>query len=137
MITPQMLLYGLSAVIAVASLPAIVNPRKFNKAVKELLSKREMIRISGVFALIISFLFLSVHWKLSGKWMMTISIIGWISFIKGVARLWWPDFVRKQVKKFFKKENTTVAFGLIGIIIAAGLSYIAMEIITIGEIVAG
>jgi len=128
-ITPSFLLVALAIYIAVILIPALLYPKKFIKAVKEVMDSKASMRIVGMNILIIAFLFLSVHWKLNGGWFVLIPILGWLSFAKGIMYMIFPEAVQKLAKKvFFKSEKilTTVAF--VDLLFAIGLIYVALYI---------
>lgn len=139
MFTPQFLLIGLAIFMAIIYLPAFVNPQKFRKTLKSFCSEIEVVRLSGAFCLLLSMMFLSVHWKFSDGWMMMISIIGWIILIKGVLWVWNPELIKRIVKKssLFNTDTGIAIVALIAIIMAAALIYIATEVFTVGELISG
>ena len=61
--------------------------------------------------------------------MMTISIIGWLMFMKGLVWLWAPDFVQKKSKEMSKHENLVATFSVVGILFSVSLAYIALNLI--------
>jgi len=114
--------------MAVMLIPAILFTKQFQKIMKDMHSDEKTVRMTGMFSLLISFLFLSVHWKFTGGWFIVIPIIGWLSFVKGVLRLWMPKYVNKMTQKFFKSETTVGLMAFVGLLIAIGLTYVALYI---------
>jgi hypothetical protein len=128
-ITPSILLIALAVFCAVVMIPAILFTKEFQKVIQKMSSNYELSRISGLFGLLISFLFLSVHYKLSGGWLLVISIIGWITFIKSVIRIWFPGFCYKFTKKtILKSEGLLGVMAFVGLLFAIGLTYVALYI---------
>ena len=127
-ITPSLLLIAISVLMAVMLIPAILFTKQFQKIMKDMHSDEKTVRMTGMFSLLISFLFLSVHWKFTGGWFIVIPIIGWLSFVKGVLRLWMPKYVNKMTQKFFKSETTVGLMAFVGLLIAIGLTYVALYI---------
>ena len=129
MITPQMLLYGSAIASLIMAIPAIVSPKKFKKVIKGFFSDTKMIRISGMFGLIISFLFLSVNWRISGDLITIISIMGWLGLAKSTTRLWFPEYTKKMIKRsFLSSEKTIPLYGILVILGATALVYLAIKI---------
>lgn len=128
-ITPSLLLIAMAVLLAVIMIPAILNTKKWQKAMKKTASDEVSIRILSFFTLLVSFLFLSVHWKLTGGWFIIIPIIGWLALIKAVVYLWWPEFVYTMAKKtYLKSEGMTALIAFLGLVIAIGLTYVALYI---------
>ncbi len=129
----------MAVLISVFYLPALANPKKFRKALRSWACEKEVVRLSGVVIMLMALIFLTVHWKLKGEWMMTISIIGWLTFIKGLVFIWNPTWIKRIVKKWkIYNDDTYIAMlSIVAILVAAALVYIGMELLTIGEIVAG
>jgi hypothetical protein len=126
-ITPSMLLIGLAIFMAAFLIPAILSTKKWQKAMKKSFSDESQVRMMSMFSFIFAFLFLSVHWKLTGGWFIIIPIIGWISLAKGLALLWWPGFAYKMAKKtYLESETLTALIGFLGLVIAIGLTYVAL-----------
>lgn len=128
-ITPSFLLIALAVYCAVILIPALLYPKKFISETKTLLTNIEFTRFTGLYGLLISFLFLSVHWKFNDGWYMLISIIGWLAFIKSVVRLWWPKYVAKMAKKWtISSEKSVTLWSFVGLLFAIGLVYIALYV---------
>ena len=139
MFTPQFLLIALAILIAVVYLPALANPKKFRKALRNWACEKEAVRTSGFLMFLLAMMFLSVHWKLTGKWMMVISILGWLTLLKGTVFIWNPDWIKRIIKKWkiYNSDNGIAIVSIVAIAIAAILVYLALKVVTIGEIVAG
>jgi len=127
-ITPSFLLISFSVLMAVMLIPAILFTKEFQKATKKMMADENMVRMSGIISLIFAFLFLSVHWKFTGGWFIVIPIIGWLAFLKGVIRLWSPKFAKKSTDKFMKSETAVGLMAFLGLLIAIGLTYVALYI---------
>jgi len=138
MFTPQILLFLVVGIIAVIYLPAIASPKKFRKAMKSFMADHNIVRLLGIFIMLIGFMFLSVQWKFEGSWMIIIPILGWASLLKGLVFVWRPQCMEKAVKKILLKSDTHAsAVAVVAIAAAAALVYIAMNLIVLGEVVAG
>ena len=128
-ITPSFLLIALAVYMAVVLIPAILYPKKFITALREIMESIPNLRILGFVIMIVSFLFLSVHWKLNGGWFILIPIFGWLSFAKGVMFLIFPKTMQKSAKKFFLKSETVLTIAsFVALLIAIGITYVALYI---------
>lgn len=136
MFSAHSLLFGLIGLIVIMDLPALANPKAYRKAIKPFLTKTENLRIIGFFVLIISFFFLTTHWRLNADWMLTISLIGWAGLVKAIWLIWFPESVKKLSKKMFlKSDRQLAAWSFIAVIFGIALCYIALNKIAPGAIV--
>ncbi|MFH1218789.1 MAG: hypothetical protein V1679_03030 [Candidatus Peregrinibacteria bacterium] len=125
---PPLLLLAIAAIMIVIFLPALAFPGKFQKAMKNIVKSEEHVRVISLFWFILSFMMLSVYWKLTKEWFTIFSILGWLLLLKAVVWLWFPEFVHKTVKKIVLKSDThTVLIAVIEIVIAVFLVYIALN----------
>ncbi len=136
MFTHKFLLIALAIMYLVLYLPALLNPKRFSKAMKNLLGDENTVRIIGAIMLVISMIFLSAQYKFSSDWATIIPIIGWLLFIKGVTFVWWPKMTKKVWKKM-GNETTVSLISLLAIVIAVALCYVAKELLPGYEIIAG
>ena len=136
MFTPKLLLTALIVLLAIILLPALANPKYFRKSVKGFMTNINFIRITALINLIIGFLFLSVHWKLTNEWLMTISIIGWLAVLKGIVYFWFPEFIKKRAKKTILKSDKFVSiWAFFGVVLTVILAYITFNLIGPVEII--
>ncbi|MBT3864478.1 hypothetical protein HOE67_04450 [Candidatus Peregrinibacteria bacterium] len=128
-ITPKLLLVAFAIMMIIVLFPALLNPKKFQKAIKQMVSDEAQTRLLGLWILTISFLFLSVHWKLTGGWYIIIPIIGWLALIKGCIYIWFPKTIQKIAKKvWLKSENKTGILAFIDLLAIIALLYIGIYI---------
>jgi len=126
-ITPSLLLIALAILLVAVCLPAIVSPKKWQKEIKKIISEESLLRLLALFLLLFSFLFLSLHWKLNGGWLIIIPIIGWLTLIKALTFLWFPEFIYKKTKNLFlKSEVATSIIAFVGLLMSIGLIYIGL-----------
>jgi len=120
----------MAILVAAILIPAILYPKKWQKVMKKALKEESLVRLSAFVTFIISFLFLSVHWKFNGGWFMIIPIIGWLTLLKGFMLLWFPGSIYKMAKKvYLKSETATTLMAFIGLIVfSIGLPYVALYI---------
>jgi hypothetical protein len=128
-ITPKLLLIAFAIFMTILFLPALLNTKKFQKEIKRFMKDENALRLGAFFLMIISFLFLSVHWKFTGGWYMLIPIIGWGMLIKGAIWFWFPEFTYKMVKKFYiKSENQTGLLSFFELLLTIGILYVGIYI---------
>jgi hypothetical protein len=129
----------MAALMVIIFLPALANPKKFRKALKSFVSEKEAVRSTGGSLIILSAIFLAVQWKFSKDWTIIIPIFGWLTLVKGIAYLWSPNLVKKIVKtwKIYNTDGGIAIASIIAMALAAALIYIATEMLTGIELIAG
>jgi len=125
MFTPQNLLVGLAVFYLALSLPALVSPKEFGKEAKKMLGDENNARLLSLFYFLLSFFFLSTHWRFEGEWMMLISMLGWLILLKALVYAWSPDYVKSRSKDFLGNETFITIGGILGIVAALALIYIS------------
>ena len=129
MFQPQALLSGLAVLILIIHLSNLFNPKGFKKAFKSFVGDENAVRLGGAMMLIVSFLFLTTHWKLEGGWILAISLFGWLTFLKGLTWIWNPKFVKDMSTKYMIKNDTTSTMAsILAIIFAIFVIYIAVQL---------
>ncbi len=63
-----------------------------------------------------------------------ISLIGWISVIKGICRVWWPEYAKKKAKKTLLTSDRYIAamsfIAIIAVVVLALITYHKLGAIT-------
>jgi len=126
MTTAQLLLIYMGVFVAVMMVPAVIFPTKVRKIMMEFVGDTKIMRVMGMISMMIGFLFLSVHYKFTEGWLMTISILGWMSVIKGVGLMWCPEMAIKLYKKYYNSDKFFIAAGILMGLLCIGLICIAI-----------
>ena len=138
MFTPQLLISALVIWILIFYVPALVHPRRFQKALKPILTDRTNTRLVGGMILLIALMFLSVEWRFSQDYLLVIPILGWLSLLKGIYFIWFPDHVKQLTKKLLlKSESNVTTFAVLAIVMAVILVYYMGNFLGGFELVAG
>lgn len=127
MFTLKALAIALSVYLLLMSIPAVVNVRGFQKAIKEIYKSTVLLRLGGLFALLFAFFILNAEYKLEQNWETVMSVIGWLCLVKGVLLLWFPGWMGDLGKKIALKSETLMAvWGLFMLFIAVGIGYLGL-----------
>lgn len=89
----------------------------------ELSSDKGFTVLSGYIALVLGLVSILFHNVWSGDWRVLITIIGWISLVKGILRIGFPKFVEKTVAIFRTKVGLMQTMLVAMFIIGAWLIY--------------
>lgn len=137
MFTPQMLLLSMVALIAIFTLPALINPRSFRKSFKSLFTDKDLLRLIGLLELLYAFIFLSVNYRFTDNWLALIAALGWLMVIDGTIAIWSPKFYKGIIKRWCLKSDKQVAvWAFMGVIFAVAICYVALNLIGAPEIIA-
>jgi len=95
-------LVGLYLVIAGGA--ALVRRRQMIELVEDMINNPAMMMLSGIMALIIGLLLVLFHNVWTTDWRMLITLIGWLSLLKGIALLYIPAVMRKLSKSMMENN---------------------------------
>lgn len=108
--------------LIVLSIGMFINHKKMKTTVKEF-DNPGLIFLTGILALITGCLIIAGHNVWVAKWPVVITILGWLAFVKGIIRLWFPKFSHKMNSKCVKNKTACMITILITLIIGLFLSY--------------
>ena len=111
---PILLLVGISILIDEKSTRAMA---------KEVLGSRALIYIFGIVDLLLGLVLVAVHNVWVMDWRVIITLIGWISIVRGVVRILFASFVIKNAPKLLKKQGLLMGVAIVMLILGAVLSY--------------
>ena len=103
----------------------LIKGKSLSKIIRETIKGEAMeYVIGGVFNLLIGLLIISVHnlWQMP-LYVLLITIIGWVTVIKGVAHLLLPDKQLDKMIRPFDNKNYFVACGLVFVLIGLYFLY--------------
>ncbi len=123
---PELLLLRTAFFIVAFGLPMIFTPKTFKSIMEKTLKNLDIIRIRAFITLIIWFFFLSVYQKFDQGWAMTFSIFGYISLLKWLVLLRFPTRGQTKYKMFLSTATGLLLWGVIVILFAAFLTWIAL-----------
>lgn len=110
-------LYLLAAGVAL-----LVNTNYILQAINDLINNKGLMLITGFMALMFGAFVISFHGFYKFEWPLLITIIGWLSFIKGILYLV-SDKLIKKVSNFYQSEKTVQIHAVIVLLLAAYFGY--------------
>jgi len=110
-------------VYVVIGLGMFLNGKYYKKMVDSMMKESSVWYFGGIVALIIGFLIVSVHnvWEFS--WVVLVTIIGWMAFLKGLLLLMAPKWMMSMGMGIFKKFKSFSILGIIIVIVGLIFSY--------------
>ena len=123
---PKLLLLWTSFFIVAFGLPMLFAPKAFKSIMEKTLKNLDIVRVRAFITMIIWFLFLSVYQKFDNGRTMTFSIFGYISLLKWLVLLRFPTWGQTKYKWFFSSATGLLLWGILVILFAAFLTWIAL-----------
>ena len=103
--------------LLVLSLSLLINARTFIPAVVTIFHDGALQFILGMILLVIGTLLNSMHNVREKSWVVVITIISWIAFIKGILYLMFPACVQGMAQQFIQTTSWIYVGGIINILI--------------------
>lgn len=83
----------LSLIYIAAGIAALSSKMNFSRILEDFERSPGLTYISGFIALIFGMVLITYHNNWVNNWTVLVTIIGWISVIKGVMLILWPQFI--------------------------------------------
>lgn len=99
----------------VFGLAVLLNPRVFIDAMNDFLGSRGQMLLGGIMALLFGALVVSFHNYYLLGWPIIITILGWLSFLKGVIYLLSPQSIRR-LAVYYQTEKAIKINGVVSIV---------------------
>ena len=93
---------------AMSTLAILVNYKRYLKIEEDAVRNPVMTYVSGFLILIISVLLIVSHQVWTQDWRVLITIIGWLTFLKGTLRIFFPEKIKKLIGK--KRDDPRFLF---------------------------
>ena len=108
---------------ALMALGMLFNRDTYGVIMAEFAESRALIYLSGTIALITGIVFVHFHNLWVADWRVIITVIGWLSILKGVIRLLYPQIVRKVGRRFANNARLMTGSGAVILALGAFLSF--------------
>src|SRR5690242_2595283 len=97
---------ALGLYVLIMAIMMFAKEKKVKVIVKEMCSDPAMMFLSGCMTLIIGILLVNVHNMWFSDWRILITLIAWITLIKGVIRTLFPHIAVRMINKIMKNKTT-------------------------------
>lgn len=95
--------------LVIVSIALLVNMSEFATMVNSLITNGPLMFVTGFFTLILGILLVVSHNIWQWNWRLIITLIAWLSLVKGISLIFYPQFIDKASILFV--QNTTFAYG--------------------------
>ncbi len=113
---------------ALIGLGMLFNLKFYMKAYEAFFKDTGLLYITGFFILIMGLLLVLVHNKWMQDWTMVVTILSWMTFVKGASIMLFPESIVKMKKTFLKKGWLTTS-GVFILLLGLFLIYKGFELV--------
>lgn len=113
----------LGPLFLVAGLGLLANRAHYRKMLHGFLSDAALYYFSGALALTAGVAILLFHNLWTADWRVLITVIGWLSVLKGVVRLLFPQAGQKAADKL-TSPGALLGFGLLAVLLGGWFCYV-------------
>ena len=108
----------------IVGLGVLMNPGHYRSMMQRFLESSDLYYFSGALAFVIGMLMIQFHNLWVADWRVVITLIGWMSLLKGVIRILFPAMGADVASRMLSEDSATLSIGA-GIILLFGgwLSY--------------
>ena len=118
MITTTFLAKAFGLYLTLTGLAMIFNRKYYLEAAAEMLEHKGLSLFTSIFTLILGIILVLFHNVWVWNWALVITILAWLTLLKGVARMFFPRQFEKAIRAY---ENCTFFYVLMVITVAIGV----------------
>ncbi|PJD96267.1 MAG: hypothetical protein CK425_06140 [Parachlamydia sp.] len=101
----------------------LLNPKRIGNVYQLIHENEAFIYLSGILALLVGAFVVSVHNVWVMAWPVTITILGWVSLVKGVGLMGWSNFSQSFSFMLQKSNSFYRIIGLLLFLVGLFFSY--------------
>lgn len=87
------------------SLAMLVHQARFKKTMHDFLGNHSLVTLTGTMALVVGLLIVVSHNVWVGQWPVVITIVGWITLLQALMRIFFPEAYIKMMKDMMAKTG--------------------------------
>jgi hypothetical protein len=101
----------------------LIDEKSIRAMAKDVLRSHALLYIFGIFDLLLGLVLVVIHNLWVMDWRVIITLIGWISVVRGIVRMLFTPFIIKNGPKLIKKQGLLMSVAIVMLILGAALSY--------------
>jgi hypothetical protein len=101
----------------------LIDEKSIRAMAKDVLRSHALLYIFGIFDLLLGLVLVVIHNLWVMDWRVIITLIGWISVVRGIVRMLFTPFIIKNGPKLIKKQGLLMSVAIVMLILGAVLSY--------------
>lgn len=111
----------------IISIAMFLNRQQFISGVNDLINNAPLMFVVGFFTLILGILMIVSHniWQLN--WRVLVTIIAWLTFIKGTSILMYPHFLGETTRLFLQSSTALYCAAIFDFFLGILLSYFGFK----------
>lgn len=110
--------------LVIISLVMLINMPQFLANINKLIHDATLMFVCGFFTIIIGILMVVSHNIWQWHWRVIITIIGWLSLVKGVSLLFYPQFIDSVSMHFIQNIPIAYATACLDLVLGLILLYV-------------
>ena len=115
-------------ILLVVGFAVVINEKTFRAIAKEVLGSPALIYLFGVIDLALGLVLVLVHNLWVADWRVIITLIGWISIVRGVVRIAFAPNIKKTGAKLIRREGLFMGAAIVALILGAVLSFYGFRV---------
>jgi hypothetical protein len=110
-------------ILFVVGISILIDQKSMRAMAKGLLANHALIYTFGVLDLLLGLVLVTVHNVWVMDWRVIITLIGWLSIVRGLMRILFAPYFMKNGPKLLKKQGLLIGVAIGVVILGAVLSY--------------
>ena len=111
------------AVYLVIAIGMLLNGKFYQKVMEDFPKNTALVLFSGMFALIIGIVIVTVHNIWAANWTVIITIIGWMGVLKGSWFIIFPETLSKFMQIYKKNPDSLKLHSITALVLGAFLTF--------------
>jgi hypothetical protein len=110
-------------ILFVVAVSILINEKNTRAMAKEVFGSHALIYVFGIVDLLLGLVLVAVHNVWVMDWRVIITVIGWLSIVRGLVRILFAPYLMKNGPKLLKKQGLLMGIAIVMLILGAVLSY--------------
>jgi hypothetical protein len=109
--------------LAAIGVAMLINRNLFPSMIGEVAHNYALIFLSGLLILLAGIAIVRVHNVWTGGWRILVTLLGWLTIVSGIARMWFPQAAAPMAEAFAGNTTSLLVGGVVLLALGAFLSY--------------
>lgn len=110
--------------LIITAIAILINNQKIKPIMADFVRTPALMFITGFICLVLGLLLVVGHNIWVADWRVLITLIGWLTLLKGATRFAWPQWDSKMVTYFIENKNPIYIAAIINLVIGLYLAYV-------------
>jgi hypothetical protein len=123
MLTSTFIAKLMGPILLAVAIAILIDQKAMRAMAKEFLGSRALIFIFGIVDLLLGLVLVLVHNVWVMDWRVIITLIGWISIVRGLVRILFAPWIVKNAPGLLRKQGLLMTISIVMLTLGAVLSY--------------